>query len=172
MYNSSVGLGLRPLRNDDERTFRALHQALGDEGVEFGLFFNESMTWSSYLAYLQSLRAEGFPKGRVRSALLIAEDQGQIVGRSSIRFALDDFLASEGGHIGYVVIPEFRRRGHATEILRQSMVIARAEGVERVLVTCDDDNVASARVIERCGGIIESLITGRGGSLKRRYWIE
>ena len=60
--------------------------------------------------------------------------------------------AREGGHIGYAVRPAHRRRGYATEILRQSLIVARAGGVERALVTCDDDNVGSATVIEPTAG--------------------
>ena len=86
---------------------------------------------------------------------------------------LTEYLAREGGHIGYAVVPEHRRRGYATEILRQSLVIARAAGVDRVLVTCDDDNVGSATVIERCGGVFDSLVARSGdGTLCRRYWID
>ncbi len=66
-----------------------------------------------------------------------------------------------------------RRRGYATEILRQSLVITRSHGVERVLVTCDEDNVGSATVIERGGGTFESTVDStRGGPPKRRYWID
>jgi predicted acetyltransferase len=54
-----------------------------------------------------------------------------------------------GGHIGFGLVAKHRRRGYGTEILRQSLVIARAVGIDRVLVTCDDDNVGSAAVIER-----------------------
>jgi predicted acetyltransferase len=68
------------------------------------------------------------------------------------------------------VRPAFRRCGHATEILRQSVAIARAGGVERILVVCDDDNVGSARVIERCGGVLESVVTPHdGGRQIRRH---
>ena len=67
--------------------------------------------------------------------------------------------------------PQHRRRGYGTEILGQSLVVARAAGVDRVLVTCDDDNVGSAAVIERCGGVLESVIDGSDGVAKRRYWI-
>ena len=96
--------------------------------------------------------------GRVPATFLVADVGGEIVGRSSIRFALNEVLAREGGHIGYAVLPWHRRRGYATEILRQSLVIARAHGVGRVLVICDEDNAGSRTVIEACGGRHESVV--------------
>jgi len=86
---------------------------------------------------------------------------------------LNDFLAAVGGHIGYGVRPAFRRRGYATEILRRAVAIAHDEGVGRILVVCDDDNVGSARVIESCAGVLESVVTPEeGGAPLRRYWID
>lgn len=82
-----------------------------------------------------------------------------------------DFLAHEGGHIGYVVLAQHRRQGYATEMLRTSLQITSDLGITRVLVTCDDDNLVSARVIERCGGVLENVVEGRSGVAKRRYWI-
>ncbi|HJT04064.1 MAG TPA: GNAT family N-acetyltransferase [Pseudonocardiaceae bacterium] len=70
------------------------------------------------------------------------------MGRTSIRPSLNDWLLAYGGYIGYVVLPEFRRRGLATEILRQSAIVARALGVGRILLTCDEHNIGSIRVIE------------------------
>ena len=61
--------------------------------------------------------------------------------------------------------------GYATEILRQSLIVARAGGVGRALVTCDDDNVGSATVIEANGGVLEDVIDVDGVPL-RRYWID
>ena len=95
---------------------------------------------------------------------------GQVVGRASVRHALSEQLLRLGGHIGYGVLPQFRRRGYATEILRQSLVVARAAGVDRVLVTCDDDNLGSIAVIERCGGRRDPEWPGDEGT--RRYWID
>ncbi len=104
---------------------------------------------------------------------LVAEVDGRIVGRSSIRHRLNDLLAHEGGHIGYCVLPDHRRRGFATDILRQSLSIARAAGVDRVLVACDDDNEASRVIIERCGGVLEDVVQSRDDVPVpvRRYWI-
>jgi predicted acetyltransferase len=49
--------------------------------------------------------------------------------------------------------------------------VARSLGVERALVTCDDANVGSATVIERCGGVLDGVVTASGGNRIRRYWI-
>ena len=78
-----------------------------------------------------------------------------------------------GGHIGYGVRPASRRRGYATGILRQSLQVAGALGIGRVLITCDEDNLASAAVIERCGGLLDSTVPGEAGArAKRRYWVD
>jgi hypothetical protein len=68
---------------------------------------------------------------------------------------------------------EYRRQGYATAILRQSLLIARPKlGLERVLVTCGDDNVGSIKTIEKNGGVLESIVTGPDGDKPmRRYWI-
>jgi len=167
-------LRLRPLRPEDERAFVAAHRAMAAEDFTFGLGYADGMRWLEYLDHLDRwCRGIAVPEGFVRSVLLVADVHGEIVGRSSIRFALNDLLAREGGHVGYCVLAEQRRRGYATEILRQSLVIARAGGVDRVLVTCDEDNMGSATVIERCGGVFESVVEDtRDGPPKRRYWID
>ena len=128
--------------------------------------------WAVYLDHLQTMRHGcELPPGWVPGALLAADVQGELVGHASIRFALNDLLTSVGGHIGYCVLPRYRRRGYATEILRQSLIIARAEGVDRVLVTCDEHNVGSATVVERAGGILEDVRRDPTGVPRRRYWI-
>ena len=57
-------------------------------------------------------------------------------------------------------------------MLRQSLDVAKAVGLDRVLITCDDDNVASIKLIESCGGVLENLILTDDGTPTRRYWIE
>lgn len=168
------GLTLQPLRLDDETAFVAAHGEMALEGFTFGLGYEPDESFAAYVGALEAQQGID-PPGRwshwVRSSFLLAEVDGVIVGRSSIRFELNDFLAHEGGHIGYGVLPAHRRRGYATEILRQSLAIARDEGVDRILVTCDDDNTGSATVIERCGGLLESIVVGADRDRVRRYWI-
>jgi len=167
-------LRLRPLRIEDEAEFVAIHAAMEAENFPFGLSYELGMPWAEYLAHRADQRAGiDLPEGFVANTFLVADVAGHIVGRTSIRHELNEFLAREGGHIGYAVAPQYRRRGYATEILRQSLVIIRSLGVDRVLVTCDDDNVGSATVIERGGGVFDSLTDNRDGDVpKRRYWID
>jgi len=96
------------------------------------------------------------------------------VGRVSIRHRLNDILLQVGGHIGYVVVPEFRRQGHATAILRLALHFAHDKlGHDRVLVTCDDDNIGSIKTIENNGGVLEDVVSGPGlDKPKRRYWFD
>jgi len=109
----------------------------------------------------------------VPATFLVAEVDGQVIGRVSIRHHLNPYLADVAGHIGVGVRPGFRRRGYATAILRQSLSVAAATGLARVLVTCDADNVGSAKVIEQCDGVLGNVVPGRDGSEpRRRYWVE
>lgn len=163
------------MRFDDEDAFRAAHKEMVAEGFHnFALGLEPGMSWGDYLQALANRRAGiDLPDGIVPETFLVAEVDGVIVGRTSVRHRLNDFLLREGGHIGYAVLAEHRRRGYATQILRQSLVVARAIGIDRVLVTCDDDNLGSRAVIEACGGRLDSD-TGDapGTSAKRRYWID
>lgn len=167
-------LRLRPLEESDEAEFVKAHDALAAESFAFGIGYQPGIGWSRYLAGLEAIRlADDLPPELVPATFLIADVDGVIVGRTSVRHRLNGFLAHEGGHIGYAVLAQFRCRGYATEILRQSLPIARSNGVDRVLITCDDNNVASATVIERCGGMFESVVASSvTGTAKRRYWVE
>jgi len=162
---------LRPLEIPDEAEALAGDRELALEDWGYLLSYEPGMPWETYLEKLEMKRhGLGLEEGHVPATFFIADVDGALVGRSSIRHELNDFLFNVGGHIGYGVRPAFRRKGYATEILRQSLLYIRNFGVTEVLVTCDDDNIASAKVIESQGGVLENKVEFEG-SLKRRYWI-
>ncbi|HEV3267229.1 MAG TPA: GNAT family N-acetyltransferase [Acidimicrobiales bacterium] len=176
-----MALRLRPYRHGDESAALGAHAALLADDFHFLLGWNDTMSWSDFLRALDDQRrGANLAQNQVRAVQLVAEADGELVGRVSIRFELNDFLATTGGHVGYGVVPAHRRKGYASEILRQALVVIRADGVDRVLVTCLEDNVGSRRVIEACGGAYEStvpleegqtLCVGSGQGV-RRYWFE
>lgn len=164
---------LRPLAVLDEEQALMAHEELAQDGFEFLLDRDQGAAWPVYCERLESQRlGVDLPEDRVPATFLVAEAEGQIVGRVSIRHALNTYLAEFGGHIGYGVRPGFRRRGYATAIMRQSLEIASSLGLNRVLVTCDDNNVGSAKIIESCGGVLENVVASQDGCLPtRRYWV-
>jgi predicted acetyltransferase len=165
-------LRLRPFGVADEPVAIAAQVAFAAEKFPFLVGYDSAMSWADWLGAIERRRVVvDVPPGWVRSAFLAADVGGTLVGRVSVRFALNKFLAREGGHIGYGVLAEHRRRGYATEILRQAIEVAHGGGISPLLVVCDETNVASATVIERCGGVLENRLTSEDGTPIRRYWI-
>jgi predicted acetyltransferase len=106
------------------------------------------------------------PPDLVHYTVLWLVDGTEWLGRLSIRHRLTPALLELGGHIGYMIRPSARRRGHATEMLAQSLPFAAQLGIDPALVTCDDDNEASRKVIEAAGGEFEDERHG-----KLRFWV-
>jgi len=147
------------------------HSELAIENYEYLKSYSEGLPWSEYLEVLKNVSmGTDLKKSHVPTTFLIAENEGNLVGRASIRHELNDFLFRVRGHIGYQVRPSYRRQGFATEILKQSLTFIYELGVKEVLVTCDEDNVGSIKVIESQGGILENTVEFER-ILKRRYWI-
>lgn len=118
-------------------------------------------------------RGEGLEKGWVPGTTLFLVHEGRMLGVANLRHRLTDHLLRFGGHVGFSVRPSERCKGHATRLLEEVKEYARGNlGIERLLVTCDAANVASARVIDKCGGVFEgeSFYEPIQRSI-RRYWI-
>ncbi len=105
------------------------------------------------------------------STLLGVDENDRIVGMIDVRHRMNDYLAAYAGHIGYSVRKSERRKGYATQMLAQALKTAKELGIERVLVTCDRDNIASAATIRKAGGMFESEVFEDGQPV-HRYWID
>lgn len=158
----------------DESVLRLAFRELEAEGTQKFLlheFDGDGTDFESYIeAVNQYSSGRDLPADKVQDTFLIAEVDGDVIGRISIRHALNDFLFKYGGHIGYMVRPAFRRRGYASEMLQQALLITTELGINEVLITCNDDNLGSIKVIEKHGGVLENKVD-EDGKLLRRYWI-
>lgn len=126
---------------------------------------------AAFAAFVDELRADPLPDTprpdwKVPQTTLWWVDGGEFIGRLAIRHSLTPALRKIGGHIGYDVRPSRRREGHASRMLAAALPVAASLGLSAVLLTCDDDNVGSRKVIEKNGGILEGVDDD-----KRRYWI-
>lgn len=102
----------------------------------------------------------------------LVEDGVRVIGVSNLRLELNDNLRKDGGHIGYGIRPSARRRGHATFILKETLLKAKARGITRALVTAEKGNTGSIKTILKNGGIWDSeeLLPGYN-DVMQRFWI-
>jgi len=117
-------------------------------------------------------RGMGLPEGYVPSTMFWLINKDQLIGRVDIRHRLTRSLLRHGGHIGYYIRPSKRKMGYGRKILEFSLLKAERLGLSRVLLTCDDDNIGSRKIIEVNGGVLKNIIEPEKNKPKtRRYWI-
>jgi predicted acetyltransferase len=120
-----------------------------------------------------SSKGIGLPDGWVPASTywLMTENYDQILGAINIRHKLTDNLLFRGGHIAYYVHQSERQKGYAKRMLSLGLEKCRDMGIERVLITCAKDNIASAKTIMNNGGVLHSEDI-QDGEQFQRYWIE
>ncbi|WP_300678990.1 GNAT family N-acetyltransferase [Nocardioides sp.] len=124
--------------------------------------FAAHLSWSTLYADTD----RPVPRGVHYDQFWITDDADLLVGFVQVRHALNDRLRVRGGHIGYSVRRSRQGEGHATRALGLALVHARGLGLDRVLITCDDTNAGSIRVIEANGGVLADVTDG-----VRRSWV-
>lgn len=128
--------------------------------------------------YLETLarwaRGDGLSAGTVPwSTHWLVRDGREVLGSAVLRAGLTPELEREGGHIGYGIRPSARRQGYGTALLGLMLQLARQRGYDRVMVTCDADNVGSRKIIEANGGQpAGQAISTRTGKLVLRFWCD
>ena len=127
--------------------------------------------------YENESRGVNLPDGYVPGTTfwLVEKESGLFIGTGQVRHRLTPALERYGGHIGYAIRPSCWNQGYGTQQLALLLEQARQLGIEKVLSTCNDDNVGSYRVMEKNGGVhhdtISNTIDGRT-FLTRRYWFD
>ena len=160
---------IRPPETNDQASMREADEVMSPWAFALDLTPDEP-----FEQWLQRRCAEELgdvPEGRVPALFRIAEAEGQLLGRLSVRLVLNDWLAKYGGHVGYGVLPQHRRKGVATALLREALSILHAHDVEQALVVCDDDNEASARVAQALGGVLAKRAVDERGRPIRHYLV-
>ncbi|NNN08748.1 MAG: GNAT family N-acetyltransferase [Acidimicrobiaceae bacterium] len=163
-----MSLVLRPFEPSDQDAAVQAWQDFKGTSFDFLTSYYDGQPWDEYLKLLNDVsHGRNLPTGHVPGEMLAAVVNEVLVGRVSVRYELNEYLRTRGGHIGYAVI----EGGYATEILRQALQRMAARGVSSVLLTCDDDNIGSATVIESQGGKLEKTTLDNEGVPFRRYWV-
>lgn len=118
-------------------------------------------------------RGERLPEGFVPQTDYWLVEGEAFIGRVSIRHRLTPELERLHGHVGYEIRPSKRGKGYGTAILKLALPKAKELGADRVLVTCDETNTASRKIIEKNGGVFENKVPNpETGVEKLRFWIE
>lgn len=169
-------LCVRPLQLSDQESFlKAIQECACDHVTPYTFAFHVDYThdFTKYLRLLEDWsQGKNLPERFVANTFLVGVVGDTIVGRISVRHELNEFLATIGGHIGYVVIPSERKKGYGTSLLSLAKPFIAALGLSSVLVTCDDDDTASIKIIESNGGVFENVVYDNDSmKMKRRYWI-
>jgi len=113
------------------------------------------------------------PEGLVPSStyLAVREKDNYIVGMIDIRHYLNEYLTQVGGHIGYGVRKTERNKGYAKQMLKLALEKCKELKIKKVLITCDEDNIASEKVILSANAKLED-IRNVDGENKKRFWID
>jgi predicted acetyltransferase len=142
--------------------------------LRYKFAFEENFDFNSYIEKLHDdSKAEKIKPGYVPSTTFwLVDDHGKILGVSRLRHYLLPHLEIEGGHIGYDVPPSERMKGYGTILLKHVLLKAEEMGINKVLITCDADNIGSAKIIKNNGGVYENEVTStESGKPVSRYWI-
>lgn len=143
-------------------------QSCGDSGLLKASSFED---WYNHLQLMSN--KDTLPPNRVVATqfMAIEKTSGTLVGMVNVRHYLTPLLLSQGGHIGDSVRKSKRNQGYATEQIGTALVFCKDRGINKVLMTCNKDNIGSMKSIVKNGGVKENEIIV-DGKIMERYWID
>ncbi len=134
------------------------------------IFKEDYRNWEKYLKSLEG-KGDGIKKVPATTLFCLDEERNKMIGAVNIRHYLNDSLLRNGGHIGDGIRPSERGKGYGTAMIALALKECKNLGIDRVLMVCDKNNIASAKTIIKNGGILENEIFDEGVIIQR-YWIE
>jgi len=166
---------LRKLEEKDYEKFKEFSEEYSLSGDDrYTEKSNSREAYSNFLTeILKNENKETIPSHLVPGYWFwLVDESDHLLGSIRLRKYLNDQLKIEGGHIGYDIRPSVRNKGLGTKMLNLCLEEAKELNLEKVLITCFTDNPASAKVIEKNGGVLESIESSpRNGKATKRYWI-
>lgn len=165
-----------PIKKYEEKAFEYINEFL---------LYNSSINgtggldrYDDYNEWLKKVESDldipNIPEDRVpaNTYFFVRTSDDKILGMINIRHKLNEFLLNEGGHIGYSIRPTERKKGYGTLMLKLGLEKCKELKLNKVLITCDKSNIASAKVIQNNNGILENEIYSNTFSqVIQRYWI-
>ena len=150
---------------------RQEHFDNGETKIPGSAAFDEATNYETWLKQKENEQSNT----RVLSFIFFAVISNKIVGMVHVRDIKNDFIGNLAGHIGYSVAPSQRRKGYATKMLSLALEKCKEMGIKKALVNCAKDNIISAKVIIKNGGVYENEISSHkfnNGEIYKRYWID
>lgn len=143
-----------------------------------GIFRLENLLTLEYENWLEQIEIDKHiedvnPDWSNATSYVLMDEFGHVYGFCSLRHHLQGNLINIGGNIGYGIRPTERGKGYGTVLLKLLLEKAKEIGLNKVLLTCRENNDASRRLIEKFGGIKDYSVSSKiPGIMELRYWID
>ena len=151
--------------------FREEHFNNGETLIHGDGGLDSAVSYELWLAKIRADRIREFSEEAVPATVYFGMLGARIIGITQIRHKLNRRLTETYGHIGYGVRPSERRKGYAAQMLALALEKCRPLGIDKVLVSCDKNNIGSAKTIIKNGGVFGGEVRDADGGAILQYWI-